>query len=289
MQVLFNGVVVGLIGAVFALAFTIVYLPTRVFHLALAAVFVVAPYIAWAAQQAGWPQYLSIGVAILSGVVLSSLCELVNHRWLERKRAHSGSHLVSSLGINILLVQVVALVWGNQSKVLRVGPHEVYQLGVVVVTGVQLIALCSTLALLGGFALWLMRSRVGLQFRALADNPTEVALCCYNVDRLRMLAFAVSGLLASCAGILMAYDLGFDPYIGLPALLAAVVAAIIGGSRTFVGPVIGGLVLGVVRSEVVWYGSHRWREAATFLLLAVFLMLRPQGLFGSASRAEAEA
>src|SRR5947209_3160853 len=107
MQLLANGVIYGLTIAVLALAFTTVYLPTRVFHVALAGVYAAVPYVAWACLQASWPWYLAVATAVLAGVIVSVACELVNHGPLEQKRAPSGTHLVSSLGLSILLVQAV--------------------------------------------------------------------------------------------------------------------------------------------------------------------------------------
>jgi len=64
-------------------------------------------------------------------------------------------------------------------------------------------------------------------------------------------------------------------------LLLAVVAVIVGGRSTFIGPVIGGLILGVVRSEVSWHLSARWQDAVSFGLLAIVLIVLPNGLLGS--------
>ena len=87
----------------------------------------------------------------------------------------------------------------------------------------------------------------------------------------------------------MAREIGFHPHSGLDTLLLAVVAAIIGGQGSFIGPIIGGLLLGIVRSEVVWHISAQWQDGVTFLLLALFLLLRPQGIVARRARLEAEA
>jgi branched-chain amino acid transport system permease protein len=86
----------------------------------------------------------------------------------------------------------------------------------------------------------------------------------------------------------VAYDIGFDANGGLNTVLLAVVAVIIGGRQSFLGPILGGILLGVIRSEVVWFWSARWQEAITFLILAIFLFVRPNGLLGNKMRLEAE-
>lgn len=288
MQILFNGIINGLTFVLLALAFTVVYLPTRVFYIALGGVYATVPFVAWECLKSGWPWFLGILAAALAGMGVSLACELINHGLLEKKGATSGAHLVSSLGIYIILIQAVAIIWGNETKVLRMGLDGVVTFGNVVLTYAQVIAASVSLVIVVLFYLWLEYSQLGLQFRALADNPKEFALHGYDVRRLRLVAFGISGLLGSVSSLLVAYDIGFDPNGGLSAMLLAVVAVIIGGRQSFFGPVLGGILLGVVRSQVVWYLSARWQAAMTFLLLALFLFLRPNGILGSKVRLEAE-
>jgi branched-chain amino acid transport system permease protein len=225
----------------------------------------------------------------MMGMCLSLLCELINHNPLERKRATSGTHLVSSLGIYIIIIQAVVLIWGNETKVLRTGLDTVAAVGGIIITRSQIIAAVVSVVIIAVFYCWLRFSSLGLQFRALADNPTEFALRGYNVRRLRLMVFGISGIFCSGSALLVSYDIGFDPHGGLVALLLAVVAVIIGGRLSFMGPVVGGILLGLVRSEVVWFLSARWQEAITFLLLALFLFVRPNGIFGRKGRLETEA
>ena len=146
-----------------------------------------------------------------------------------------------------------------------------------------------SIIVLSFFSIWLWRTDTGLQFRALADNPTEIAMRGYNITRLRMIAFGLSGVITAIGALLVAREIGFHPHSGLDTLLLAVVAAIIGGQSSFIGPIIGGLLLGIVRAEVVWYMSAQWQDGITFVLLAVFLLLRPQGIVSKRARLEAEA
>lgn len=288
MQILANGFIQGLLIAVLALGFMSVYLPTRVFFVGLAGVYILSPFLAWQIRSAGGPWWLALALSALVAVIFALACEWFNHRRLERRGASPGTHLISSLGIFIVVVQVVAMIWGNETKVLRAGVDAVFRIGGVTLTRSQVLGgMLSAICVLG-YYLWLRFSDLGLRFRALADNPVQLALYGYNTDRLRLIAFGISGLLAGVAGILMAYDVGFNPQTGLHAVLLAIVAVIVGGRHSFLAPMLGGVVLGVLRAEVAWYLSARWQEAATFLLVVGVLFLRPQGLLGSRSRLEAD-
>jgi branched-chain amino acid transport system permease protein len=288
MQILLIGLISGLSIAILALAFTTVHVSTRVFHVAVGGIYTLVAFVALAALNLGLPWYLAAVVATLLGVCISIACEVFNHSPLESAGAPSGAHLVSSLGIYIILAQVASLIWGDEPKVLRTGASDVVHFWSISLTHSQLLILLGGAALLTLFYLWLHLSSLGLEFRALADNPTEVALRGYSIRRLRLLAFGVSGALAAAAALLVAYDVGFDAYGGLSALLLGVVAAFIGGRASFYGPVLGGLLLGVVRTEVVWLSSARWQEAVTFIILGLFLYVRPNGLVGRAGRLESQ-
>ena len=287
LQVIFNGVVSGLVLAVLALSFSLVYLPTRVFHIALAGIVTLVPYVAMSSLKHDMPWWLAGGLALLAALAVSLMCEAINHRRLERKQASSGAHIMVSLGVYIIITQIVAMFWGNDVQILRMGVGKTFKIGSVLISQAQGVSAGVALVLLIGVFGWLRYSSLGLRFRALADNSVEFGLCEYNVNHYRLLAFGVSGLMGGVAALLTAYDVGFDPHGGLHVLILAVVSVIIGGRSTFLGPVLGGLLLGVLRSQVVWHFSARWQDVFTFLLLALFLYVRPNGIRGRASRLEA--
>lgn len=289
MQVLLNGTISGLTLAVLALAFMTVYLPCRVFYLALAGVYALVPYIALSCLHHGCPTWLAVAFSIATGIVVSLLCELINHAPLEQRRGSPGAHLIASLGLYLILVQIVAIVWGNETQVLRSGIDVVYWIGeTIILTRAQMLAGGSSIVLLLAFYLWLRFSNLGLQFRAMADNPIQLALHGYNIRRLRLYAFAMAGFLAAVSAIAVANDVGFDPHGGLPVLLLAIVAMIIGGNTSFLAPVLGGILLGIIRASAVWHLSARWQDAVAFLLLALFLLFRPHGILGRKLRLETE-
>lgn len=289
MQIILNGLISGAAIALLAVAFQMVYLPTRVFFIGVAGLYSLTPYIVLSTLRADMPFGAGVAVAIAFTGFLALLFEWINHAPLARKKASDGAHLVSSLGLYTIVVQIIAVVWGNDSKSIRTGLDYTTNIGESVLTGSQILMASVALAFLGvGWAI-LHISDIGLRLRALADNPTQFALFGYNVDAHRLIAFAIAGVFAAVSSLLTAYDIGFDPYAGLHAVLLAIVAVIVGGRHSFIGPAVGGILLGLIRAEVVWQYSARWQEAVTFAVLAIFLLLRPEGLFGRSNRIEASA
>ena len=288
MQILLNGLCNGMVIALLAIAYTVVYVPTKIFYISLSGIYVGCAYLTWQMIKSGFSVTWAIVISVVAGAVISVLCELLNHRILTKHNASHGSHLISSLGIYMIMVQTIAIIWGNEPKILKTGIDTTYHIGDLTIALSQIINLLGASLVVGGFFLWLKRSNLGLFFRGLADNPTQKALLGYDINHLRLLSFALSGAMGGFAGILSAYDLGFDPYVGMNAFLLAVIATIIGGKKSFIGTLLGGLILGLLRAEVVWLWSARWQDTITFVILAGFLLFRPNGLLGGQTRLEAE-
>lgn len=277
-QSLVNGLIEGLLLAAVGVAFSLVYATTRVFHIALGAIYAMAPYVLLAALRFGLPWYAGAGGAIAAAVGLGFAAEAIVHWPLERRRAPAEVHFISSLGAFLVIGQIVVLIWGNDAQILYTGVDTVYEVAGLRATAGQLIgAIVAATALAGTFA-WMRWSDVGLQFRALASNPALLATLGRDIRRLRWAVFGLSGALAALVALATARDVGFDPNVGMHTVLLGVAATIVGGRGSFAGAAVAGLLLGVLRAQIAWHASARWEDAATFLLLAGFLLLFPGGL-----------
>jgi branched-chain amino acid transport system permease protein len=279
MQIFLDGVVSGLTIALLALGFAVVYVPTRIYHLAGGAVFALSPYLVWTCLRKEYPVPVAVGLALFVGVVVSLLCETFNHWPLEGRHSSVGVHMVASLGVYIALAQVVALLWGNETKVLRQGVDQVLTVRGTSLTLAQLLAAGASTLLLISFGIWVRVTQQGLMLRALADSPTEFALRGHNARWSRLVAFGWSGLLTATAGIVIANDSGFKPNGGLAALLLGIVATFLAGRANFIRVAVGGILLGILRFEVAYHFSARWEEAATYSILIVALFLRSRRLY----------
>lgn len=279
MQIFLNGLLQGILFGAIGVAFALVYRTTKVFHLALGGIGALAPYIGLSSIAAGLPSWIAVAFAVFAAACIGVLIDESIHWPFSRKRAPAAVHLIASLGAYLVIVQCIALIWGNETQVLRIGVDQTWTLLGVTLAQAQVLGPALTLAATVALFVWLNGAGRGLELRALADNPVLVALLGRNVRALRRWVFGLSAALAASASMAQAWDVGFDPHIGLKAVLLGMVAMIISGSGSFAGPFVGGVLLGVIRAEVVWFGSARWEEAVTFAILALFLFFRPQGVF----------
>ncbi|MFQ5686784.1 MAG: branched-chain amino acid ABC transporter permease, partial [Candidatus Scalindua sp.] len=245
-----------------------------------------APFLLFSFIKAGTGIPIAVLLTFAITIFLSMSFEKANHWPLYRKEASTMIQLISSLGIYIIIIQIVAIIWGNEARVLREGIDVTYNFSGLILTRSQMMGGIISVSFIIIFLFWLKRTNSGLMFTALSDNPIQLSLIGYDITKLRLLAFGLSGFFTTVAAILTALDIGFDPHGGFNIVLIAIVATIIGGRGSFVGPVICGILLGFIRSQVVWYTSARWEDTITFLLLVLFLFVRPQGIIGNKGRLE---
>jgi branched-chain amino acid transport system permease protein len=225
---------------------------------------------------------LTVGLAAILGVLIDE----VIHVPLDERDSPMLIHLLSSLGLYIALVNVIAMFYGNQTKVLSQGAQPTYSEGGIILTQVQVATVGVAVSLFIGLVVLLRKTRLGQQLRAMRDDPELVAVMGLNPRTLRRVVFGLGSALAAVAAILLGLDVGIDPHIGLAAVLNGAVAVIIGGIGLFEGAALGALVLGLLQSMAVWQASARWQEAVTFGVLILFLLFRPQGILGTQRRVE---
>lgn len=287
LQFLANGLCAGAVYALVALGFGLIYSSTRVFHLAHGGVYAASAYtLYFALEFLHLPVIPAVLVALAAAASLGGMAELLVYRPLYASAASSAVVLVSSLGLYIVMVNLIALVAGNSVIILRPGVETTIMVMGVVLTRIQVAQLIVGGAAISGYAVFLLRTRAGTLFRALADNSPLLSVLGTRVHHLRLAVFVLGSALAGLGAALAALDVGIDPHAGLPAVLVAAVACIIGGVDRLLAPAAGAVLLGVLQSLVTWQTSASWQTAVTFGLLILFLLFRPTGLAGGVRRLE---
>lgn len=286
LQFIINGIIIGSIYSIVALGFAIVYNTTRIFHIAYAVLYMICPYLLLTFYiSLGVPLLISFLIAIIITIALSLIMEIIVYKPLSKRGSSHNIIMISSIGIMIVVINLVALFYGNETKIINRNISETVTIGEIIVTYTQLTQFIVSIVLISLFLLFLKFSRFGVKTRAMRDDDVLCSVFGTDIYKLRIILFILSAFFAAVGGGLIAYDVGMDPYVGMPMLLNAVVALIIGGVGRFEAPVIGGFIIGILQSLSVWAFSARWQDAVTFTLLILFLLFRPQGLLGEKRRA----
>ena len=284
-QFIVNGLITGVLYSLMAIGFALVYNTTRVFHIAAAGIYVFAAYMFWMfSVRFGLPILLAAGIAVVLTMGLSLATEATVYRPLKHRKASLNVAMIASIGLMTVIVNLIAMCFGNETKVIENSILKPFTFGEIIITNPQSYQAVIGIIVIAVFLLILRFTNWGLHLKALSADETLFETLGYNTNRTRIAVFLASGGLIAIASCLTVYDVGLDPNMGMHVLISAIVAMIIGGVGKFSSCIIGGLTLGVLQSLTVYFFASNWQNAVTFLVLLIFLFLRPQGIAGYKQR-----
>ena len=225
---------------------------------------------------------LAIGAAVLTAALLALAMEAAVFRALEG--AGMETLLIASFALSFLL-QKVFILFVDARPIgvdLLAGLSAPVELLGLRTQALQLTAIGASAALLLGLTLFLTRTRLGLEMRATAENPRMARLLGVRSRRVGLTAFALSGILAAAAAVLIVAQTGVvQPRMGVPIVTVAFVGAVIGGLGNLAGSAVGGFLVGaatVALQALLPPDLRPFRDALVFLAVIAVLLLRPQGL-----------
>lgn len=280
-QVLIGGLIVGSVYALIALGMSVIFSISRVINLAQGGFVVLAALTAVSIQQAFQPPpiLLLIVTCALFAFVLAAVDLLVILPG--SRRAGPDRLLLITVGLLQALGGLLLVVWGNLPYSMRPfsRPNSLTLLGVRLETQyfwvLGVLALCTV-----GLWFLLQRTSVGLTMRATAQDPRAAALMGVNVDKIRMVAFSMAGVMAAAAGVTLA-PLTFLQYgTVVPYAVNGFIAAVVGGLGSSTGAVAGGLLLGLLQGIFTRYTDAATSQVLVIALLIGLLIVRPQGIRG---------
>ncbi|HEV8096443.1 MAG TPA: branched-chain amino acid ABC transporter permease [Burkholderiales bacterium] len=218
--------------------------------------------------------------ALMTGLVAWAVDHLV-FRTLRRRGAHPLTMVFAAFGAALVMRNVVVLIWGHGSHYYT----RELQMSVELLPGVrmlpdQIFILALALVVVVCLHGFLTYSRTGMAMRAMAESPPLAQVCGVEVDAVVRWTWIISGALAALAGVFAGLTPQLHPEIGFNLLLALFAAAILGGTGSLAGAVIGGLLVGLAENLSLLFISAGYKTAMPFLVLLLVLLVRPQGLFG---------
>lgn len=290
LQLLFNTIVSGLLLALTAVGFNLIFNTTKVFHLAHGALYVCASYLL--------VQFLKVvpadsfffwSVAFLGSIMatigIAWLMEWLVYQPLLRRRSGQAITLISSIGVYLFLVNLIAMLYGNETKFLNPNLGSSLNWGSLVVVRIQLVQLISSVGLLVTIMV-LTKTQWYLKVRAMISESTVAAIMGVNTKSIRLWALAIGTVLAGVASILRLYDTGIDPQQGMGITLSATVAVIVGGQDSIKGTIIACLLVSLLQTCTEWFVSAQWKDGMTFLLLILVILGRTEGIVSFKMRLE---
>jgi branched-chain amino acid transport system permease protein len=303
-QLIVNGVTLGSVYALVALGFSMVYGILKLLNLAHGDVLMVGAFIGWGvigwlggAQDPTVAVWILIILMLLAAMAGCGILGVAIERFAYRplRRAPRIAPLISALGVSFFIQNSVLLLFGADFR-----SYETFDLvdvevgiefGPLRVWVIRLVVIGAALAMM--LALWLLvtRTKLGKAMRATAIDREAAAMMGIDVDSVIVKTFFIGSALAGAAGVLVGLVFGqINHFMGFGYGLKGFTAAVVGGIGSIPGAMFGGLFIGLAEALSVGYIEDFTRgrlgsafsDLVVFLILVLFMLLRPQGIFGKA-------
>jgi branched-chain amino acid transport system permease protein len=294
LQQIVNGLSLGSIYALIALGYTMVYGILKLINFAHGEVFMVGAYVGfytagalgvqtYEAAGAGFPLLLALVVlvvAMLASALLGVTIEALAYRPV--RSAPRLTPLITAIGVSLFLQNAAMLVFTPNPRRYPAILSEVrFNVGGVILTNIKIAIFVVAMLLMAGLYLLVHRTWTGRAMRALSMNIDAARLMGIDVDKTIRATFAIGSGLAAAGGILYGLDqIMINPLMGVLTGLKAFVAAVLGGIGNIPGAFVGGILFGLAEQLTAGYLSPDYRDAITFVILILVLLIKPEGLFG---------
>jgi branched-chain amino acid transport system permease protein len=300
-SLLLQGLALGLIYALVALGYTMVYGVLRLINFANSEVFMLGTFATLTVQTTflgytnvtepihGFKLVYSLLFCLVSSMLVSAfvavLVELVAYRRLRAKGANRLASLISAIGVSIVLLEFVGLLTGSRP---RSGARLLEKFSVFEIAGANfridtLLSIILPVIIFIVLNRFVTKTRLGKSIRAVSMSEENSKLMGININRVITLTFIIGGLTTGVASFLFmtvyentAFNVGFN--IGI----AAFTAAVLGGIGNLKGAFYGGISLGLMEQFASAVIGSQWKAVTVFVVLVLVLLFKPNGLFGEA-------
>jgi branched-chain amino acid transport system permease protein len=285
LQQLVNGITLGAVYTLLALSFSLVMGILGILNLAIAELFMFGGLTGFTLLEAGYPALAAMAAGMAAAALIAIVIERLAYQPL--KNAPLVTPMLSTLGFSIILQNIAVNYWGSDPVQL---PSYLLDrrltLGQIQIGGTQLLVLGVTVVMVCLLALLVHHTKIGRALRAVAESREVARTLGVPADRLTLIAFVLSGLLAGAAGVLIGMHYSaITPYVGGDTGLKAIAVMVVGGVTNIWGALLAGPLIGLAEVMTVAYGGSQLRDFIVYGIMILILTIRPQGLLGESSTA----
>ncbi|MBV7494946.1 branched-chain amino acid ABC transporter permease [Pseudomonas sp. PDM24] len=281
-EVLIGGLLAGVMYALVAIGFVLIYKASGVFNFAQGAMVLFSALTFVSLLERGVAFWLAFVISLSAMVLLAVAVERVVLRPLVNRSPIT--LFMATLGLSYVIEGFAQVLWGAQVHGLELGiSDEPLELGGMLLSPFDIFAAVTAALLVLALSLLFNKTRIGLSLRAVADDPLAALAVGIRLQRVWVLVWAVAGFVGLVAGLLWGARLGVQFSLSL-VVLKALPVLIIGGFTSISGAIVGGLIIGasekvaeVYLGPVIGGGIENWFP---YVLALLFLLVRPAGLFG---------
>jgi branched-chain amino acid transport system permease protein len=284
LQIIFWGLYAGCIYILLATGLNLIFGVMKIVNFAHGEFLMIGAYItATIFLLTGFNPYAIILVSMLALVGIGAVVERLCFRPI--LGTSKLNEIFLSIGLIYIFTNSAAMIWGDEWQSIK-SPYAGISvpIGSLNVPLDYIIIIITTSAILCGLYIFLRKTKTGREMRATSQNRKGAMLVGINVERMDILSFGIGCALAAAAGTLWVVSgQVFNPYMGSIPAVKAFAIIILGGLGSIPGAIIGGLIYGIAENGAAYFLGGVWKDAISFIILIVVLVLRPTGLFGEES------
>lgn len=282
MQLVINILISMAIYLLIANSVVVVYSTTKFLNLSHAIIITLGAYFTYLfSGQWGLPLSVALLCSVVCAVITGFLFEITIFQPLRKKEASSFVLLIASLGIYVIMQNVISMIWGNDTRTIRTWEKNVgNKIWGAYITNIQILIIVVSILFFVATFLFLNYSKTGKNIRAVSSNKMLSDILGINSDKVIISSIVLGSVLSSISGILVAFNTDFDPTMGFNLLLYGIVAMIIGGVENIWGLIGGSLLLAAAQHLGAYYIDSKWMDAIAYIILILFLIWKPLGFSG---------
>ncbi len=290
LNVVVDGLVVGLIIALTSVGLSLIFGVTGLVNFAHGELVTFGAVVAWFLNAGTWGFQVTLAVAALIAVVAGGLFGAALEKGvfgpLRKRKVPNISLIVTTIGLSLVVRHVILIWYGSQTQKYRDYATQVAKnYGPVSITDVKLAIIVISALVLALVGLLLMKTRLGTAMRAVADNRDLAEASGIDVRKVILATWAGGGALAALGGVFQGIGFaGVSWDLGFKLLLLMFAAVILGGLGTAFGAMVGGVLIGVVTQVSSLWLSTEFKLVIAFGILIIVLLVRPQGILGKKER-----
>jgi branched-subunit amino acid ABC-type transport system permease component len=281
------GLITASVLAIAAVGITLQFGVTNYLNLAYGDMLTFGVYVAFVVNQHfGLSIWIGLAAAILLTSLLAWLINILILRWFTTRSSSRVAMLVVTVGVSLILQNVILAIFGEQFQVYTVAPGTPLHLGPFLFTPLQLGILGLAVVTMVAIHVLLRYTRLGKAMRAVSDSPELARIAGINTRQIVNAVWLIAGGLAGLSGVVLALNVvTFTPTVGFGFIFVIFSAMVLGGVGSPYGAMAGALVVGVATEVSAVFLPSEYKTTVAFVILILVLLLRPQGIFVLRGRA----
>lgn len=282
LQIVVSGILLGGVYALFATGLNLIFGVMKIINLGHGELMMLGAYVTFFLfTQAGVNPLLSIP---LTAAVVGVLGYLLQMTLVERVvNQPIINSLLLTFGLSTLMMGVALNLWTSNFRSVNYAPLSgSWTVGELAISKSRAVAFAISVVVTVGMWFFLNRSNFGKAIRATSEHPEVAQLCGIDIRKVRYVTFGLGSAMAAISGALISIIFTINPEMGRMFIGKGFAIIVLGGLGSFVGALLGAIVLGVSETVTAFYATTQMSEGVAYLILLLVLIIRPSGFFGKA-------